>query len=302
MIKRLGAVVMVLVGVFILVRFISSATDPSPAFRQGEKVRVTRSSEHAFSFRDGQKPWMPAEGWWRLTVVKDESDGWVKVQTHSPALIRYARASTLSAGWITSDQYEEKYHQAQLNAIAAKEEALAAKVHIPSSAQLKAEALAAKEHVIPSSHMESLISKVNRTFAFFSQPELLEDCHRKDNHNFECAIAPRWGGGHAAIEGRLSVTLYVNKTSFSNQQLDNMAFPLLTAFMPTAPQDLVAKKVARFQTAWESGTKKQIGLYPFYGSLSYKNHPNSTRFIIVGSPIRPFINGAYASSYRSATQ
>jgi len=302
MAKRFGALVMGLVGVFILVRFISSATDPAPAFLQGEKVRITRSSEHAFSLQDGQKPWMPAEGWWRLMVVKDEGDGWVKVQTHSPVLIRYARASTLSPGWMTSSQYEEKYDQAQLNAIAAKEAALAAKVHIPSSAQLKAEALAAKEHVIPSAHMESLISKVNRTFAFFSQPIFLEGCHRKDNHNFECAIALKWGGGYAYVGGSDVLTVFINKTNFSNQQLDNMAFPLLTAFMPTAPEALVAKKVARFQAAWESGTKTQTGLYPFYGSLSYKNEPTSTRFIIVGSPMKPFINGAYARSYQAATQ
>lgn len=302
MAKRFGALVIGLVGVFILVRLISSATDPAPAFRQGEKVRITRSSEHAFSLQDGQKPWLPAEGWWRLMVVKDEGDGWVKVQTHFPVLIRYARTSTLSPGWMTSSQYEEKYDQAQINAIAAKEAALAAKVHLPSSAQLKAEDLAAKEHVIPSAHMESIISKVNRTFAFFSKPIFLQGCHRKNNHNFECAIAPNWGGGRADIEGRLALTIYMNKKNFSNKQINNLVFPILAAFMPTAPEALVAKKVARFQAAWESGTKTQIGLYPFYGSLSYKNEPTSTRFIIFGSPMKPFINGAYARSYQAATQ
>lgn len=302
MAKRLSAIVMVLVGVFILVHFIGSATDPKPAFHQRERVRITRSSEHAFSLQDGQKPWMPAEGWWRLMVVKDEGDGWVKVQTHSPSLIRYARASTLSPGWMTSSQYEEKYDQAQLNAITAKNAAAASKIHIPSSAQLEAGALAVKEHVIPSSHMESLISKVNRTFAFFSQPTFLKGCHRKDNHNFECAIAPYWGGGRVGVEGRFSLTIYINKTNFSNQQIKNLVLPLLTAFMPTAPDGLVAKKVERFQAAWESGTKNQISLYPFTGNLTYKNHPKNTRFIIFGSPMKPFINGTYTRSYQTATQ
>jgi hypothetical protein len=302
MAKRLSFLVIILLGIFILVRSTSSVTDHGPTFHQGEKVRITRSSEHALSLQDGQKPWMPAEGWWRLIVVKDEGDGWVKVQTHSPALIRYARASDLSPDWMTSTQYVEKYDQAQLKAIAAKEAAEAAKIHIPSEAQLKAEDLTAKEHVTPSSHMEGLISKVNRTFAFFSQPILMEDCHRKDNHNFECAIAPNWGGGYAYVGGSDVLTVFINKTNFSNQQLDNLAFPLLAAFMPTAPEDLVAKKVARFQAAWESGTKPQIGLYPFYGSLSYKNHTDSTRFIIVGSPMKPFINGAYVRSYQATQQ
>ncbi len=302
MAKRFGALVIGLVGVFILVRFISSETDPGPTFHHGEKVRITRSSEHALDFSDGGQALSPAEGWWRFVVVKDEGDGWVKMQAHTTGLMWYARSSDLSPGWMTSSQYEEKYDQAQLNAIAAKDAAAASKIHIPSSAQLKAEALAAKEHVIPSSHMESLTSKVNRTFAFFSQPTFLEGCHRKDNHNFECAIAPKWGGGYAYFGGSDVLTVFINKTNFSNQQLDNMAFPLLTAFMPTAPEALVAKKVARFQAAWESGTKTQIGLYPFYGSLSYKNEPTSTRFIIVGSPMKPFINGAYARSYQTATQ
>lgn len=135
MLKRIAGFFMVVIAAAFLVNFFQTQFGSGPDFKPGDKVRITRSSEHALSFYDGQKPWMPAEGWWRLTVIKNEGDGWVKVRTHSPVLVRYARASTLSPGWMTSSQYVEKYDQAQLNAMVAKQAALAAKVHIPSSTQ-----------------------------------------------------------------------------------------------------------------------------------------------------------------------
>ncbi len=68
MAKRLGAIVMVMVGVFILVYCISSAADPSPVFHQGNEVHITASSTAIGASSDVQK----IEGYTSLTCRLEE--------------------------------------------------------------------------------------------------------------------------------------------------------------------------------------------------------------------------------------
>lgn len=270
----------------------SQSTSP---FSVGEQVHTKKSGNY-LALQDGGQEFIPVEAWWRFTVLGSGSDGWVHIVDHTTHFKRYVKSSMLEKGWITADEYLAPQIQQQETKMLAE----AKKVHLPSTAQLKAEAIAAKKHVTPAAKMEGLIAKVNRLFGFYDQPMLLQNCHRSDHFNFECQIAPQWGGGTGYVGGDLDVTLYLRKTNMDETFLERLATPLVATFTPTAPQHVISEKVNGFLRRWVSGQRHSIGLYPFYGSISYKLYPNKTRIIIDGSPERPFINGQYVRSYRSS--
>jgi len=271
-------------------------------FHKGEQVRLTRSGKYLATNSNGPA-WMEGAGWWRFTVAGNAGGGWVKLQHIDPDYIRYAQAANLSEGWMTGDQYQETYHKAEIEALAKKEAAAAAKIHIPTAQQLKAEALAAKEHVVPAAHMVALINKINRTFVFFQEPQLLQGCHRKNNHNYICSLASPYGGGYAWVQGYNSVTLFLSKSAFTTLGLSEIVTPLAAAFMPTAPESVFTDKARSIVRKWLGSSNYNLGLYPYYGSIGVKQRPQGgTRIIADGSPLRPWIGTGYTSSYQSYLQ
>jgi len=265
-------------------------------FSIGEKVHVTKSGL-VLALQDGGPVVFPAEAWWRFTVSGYGSDGWVQLTEKTDNLKRWVKQSVLSKGWISAD----KYLAPQIKQEEEKMSREVQQVHLPSAAELKKEQEEANSHVTPSSKILALSNKINTVFSYYGESPLLENCKRYNNSNFLCSVNSAWGGGNAYVTSNIVVGINFNNTHPSKKFLEGVCLPLIASFMPTAPNSLIKIKLKRFLSIYLSGQKRTIALYPFYGSISYRNRANYLRITINGSPMRPFVNGKYASSYSEYT-
>lgn len=267
------------------INILATHSGNSATFHQNERVHTIKSGNLA-SFTDGGPAVFPVEAWWRFTVIRSESDGWVYLQSVGNSKLKwYVQGKYLAAGWITADKYlapQAKIAEQNL-------ERRAAEIKLPSAAQIKKEQAAVDNRIIPKYKMLSLIGKINAAFVLTGQRAPLTDCRRDSNSSMICTVSGFNPGSKAYVSGDNVVNFEIKGNSnYQDHNLANVALPIILAFSPTEPLDTVKSKLDRLITKTPQNGRASIMLYPLYGSVSYHSEHDEIKVIAVGYPMKPY--------------
>lgn len=290
-IKSILLTIVIATGALYFIVYLTSDSGNSITFHPNERVHAIKSGENIASTNDGGPAVFPVEAWWRFTVIRDKSDGWVYLHSvGNPNIKWYVQRKYLAAGWITAD----KYLAPQAKIAAQNMERRAAEIKLPSAAQLKTEHEAAESRVVPEYKMLSLIAKINAAFVRTGQQSPLTGCRRDSNSSMICTVAGFNSGSKAYVIGDDAVNFEIKgNNNYQGHNLATVALPIILAFSPTESIDTVKSKLNRLISKTPKNGRASIMMYPLYGSVSYHSEHDEIKVIAAGSPMKPYYTAGH---------